>query len=71
MIKIDHDKGSCDVEIEGDITELAADTACILRSIYSSIYEQSHEAAEEYARIVVRLILDPDSDVFEPFGKGE
>lgn len=71
MIKIDQDKDSCVVEIDGDIMELAADTACILRSIYSSIHEKDHDAAESYARLTIRLILDSDSDVFEPFGKGE
>lgn len=71
MIKIDQDKDSCVVEIDGDIMELAADTACILRSIYSSIYEKSHEAAELYARLTIRLILDSDSDVFEPYTKEE
>lgn len=69
MIKIEQDKDSCVVEIDGDIMELAADTACILSSIYSSIHEKDHDAAEAYARLIVRLIIDPDSDVFEPYEK--
>lgn len=71
MIKVKQDKGKCNVDINGDIMELAADTACILRSIYSAIHEENHEAAEEYSRLVVHLIIDPDSDVFEPYEKEE
>lgn len=71
MININQNKGKCSVCVEGNIIELASDTACILRSIYSAIHEGNHESAEEYARIVVRLIIDPDSDVFEPHEKEE
>ena len=71
MIKVNQNKGKCGIDINGNIIELALDTACILRSIYSAIHEGNHEAAEEYARLVVRLIIDPDSDVFEPNEKEE
>jgi len=64
MLKIKANKGDMDIEVKGTVPELAADTLCIVQSIYQSLFEDSPMDAVMFRNMVLTGLNSKELDIF-------
>lgn len=53
------------VKASGTATDLASETATLIRDVFRNINHQNTEAAYEYRRTLIGVLLDPNSPVWK------
>ena len=56
MIKAYTNNGTGDVQVEGEVSTLYADTMTIIKELYNGLKEDNPELAESYKRAIIRGI---------------
>lgn len=72
MLKLEADRKEplLNIEMEGDVTTLAIETASLVRHIYQGIKETNPTAAWLYKDIITQFITSPESPTWRDDDEG-